>query len=72
MQKLVQDIIADGIVDATEVAQLRAEFLADGVIDREEADALFAINDAVSGNDNDPSYEDFFVEAIRRMKRVQE
>ena len=64
MQKLVQDIIADGIVDATEVAQLRAEFLADGVIDREEADALFAINDAVSGNDNDPSYEDFFVEAI--------
>lgn len=64
LQELTDAIIADGVVDAAEVAQLRTEFLADGVIDREEADALFAINDAVSGNDNHESYDKFFIEAI--------
>ena len=64
MKDLVESIIADGIVDAVEVQQLKDVFLADGVIDREEADALFQINDAVTGNLNHPSYEDFFVEAI--------
>lgn len=64
MKQLVQDIIADGVVDATEVTQLREVMLEDGVIDREEADALFEINDAVTGNANDLSWEEFFVEAI--------
>ena len=64
LKKLVTDIIADGVVDAAEVVQLETLLLADGVIDREEADALFEINDAVSGNANDASYDDFFVKAI--------
>jgi uncharacterized membrane protein YebE (DUF533 family) len=64
LKDLVNDIIEDGVVDAVEVATLRTELYADGVIDREEADALFEINDAVSGNDNDPTWNTFFVEAI--------
>lgn len=62
--KLVDDIIKDGVVDANEVKQLKEVFLADGVIDREEADALFKINDACSGNDNSPDWGVFFIEAI--------
>jgi len=61
---LVAAVVADGVVDAAEVNELRAVFLEDGTIDREEADALFEINDAVSGNDNDASYEPFFVETL--------
>lgn len=64
MENLVKDIIADGVVDAAEVKQLEKVLFEDGKIDREEADALFAINDAVSGNANDASYKDLFVKAI--------
>lgn len=66
LEKLAADIIADGKVDATEVAKLREVLYADGVIDREEADALFKINNAVSGNQNDPAWKDFFVKAITK------
>ncbi|MGM0485566.1 MAG: TerB family tellurite resistance protein [Planctomycetota bacterium] len=59
-----QDIIDDGIVDADEVGQMRARLYEDGVIDREEAEFLFAINDAVSGAANHPSWGEFFVQAI--------
>lgn len=61
---LVSDVIADGTVDEAEVLKLKEEFLADGVIDREEANKLFEINDACSGNDNHPSFEEFFISAI--------
>lgn len=64
MQELVNDVIADGVVDAAEVLELREKFYADGVIDQDEADAMFAINDAVTGNDNDPTYEGLFVEVL--------
>ena len=64
LSELKQAIIEDGIVDAAEVAQLRERLYADGVIDREEADFLFAVNDAVSGNANDSSWCDLFVESI--------
>lgn len=64
LKTLVQDIIEDGVVDADEVVTLRTELYEDGVIDRVEADALFEINDAVSGNDNDPTWNALFVEAI--------
>lgn len=57
-------ILDDGIIDAEEVEQLRRALYADGVIDREEADFLFELNDAVSGKDNDPAWQSFFVEAI--------
>lgn len=64
MNELKDAIIEDGKVDAAEVAQLKEVMLADGVIDRAEADVLFEINDACSGNDNDPAWETFFVESI--------
>ncbi len=64
IDKLVADIVEDGKVDAREVSILRETLYADGVIDREEALALFKINDAVSGNDNDPAWKKFFVKAV--------
>ena len=60
----VQEIIQDGVVDAQEANQIKAEILADGVIDREEADMLFEINDAVSGNDNSTEWNQLFVDAV--------
>ena len=35
---LKKSLLADGVIDAAEVASLRAQLFADGVIDREEAD----------------------------------
>ncbi len=64
LSDLANAIIADGIVDAEEVKKIRERICADGVIDREEADFLFELNDAVSGHDNDPSWQELFVEAI--------
>ncbi len=64
LSDLAKDIIADGIVDADEVKGMRERLYADGVIDREEADFLFEINDAVSGNSNDPAWKELFVEAL--------
>ena len=48
-------IIADGVVDAAEAEKLRERLYADGAIDQAEANFLFDINDAVSGNANDPA-----------------
>jgi hypothetical protein len=64
LDELKDSILADGVIDEAEVAQLRKELYADGVIDKEEAEFLFELNDAVSGNDNHSSWEAFFVEAI--------
>lgn len=64
LEKTVQEIIADGVVDAKEVVDLTEIIYADGSVDKEEADAMFLINDAVSGNDNDPTYKDLFVKSI--------
>ncbi|MCG8475660.1 MAG: hypothetical protein MI784_09315 [Cytophagales bacterium] len=64
LSELKNEILADGVVDAKEVAQLKEILYADGVIDREEADMLFEINDAVSGKENCPEWGVFFVEAI--------
>jgi len=64
LKELVKDIVADGVVDADEVAEMRKRLFADGVIDREEADFLFAVNDAVSGNKNVPGWRKLFVEAL--------
>jgi len=61
LQKL---IIADGVVDADEVKKLRERLYADRVIDQAEAEFLFDVNDAVSGNANDPSWQGLFVDAI--------
>lgn len=64
LKELLKDIVADGVVDAAEVKGMRARLYADGVIDRKEADFLFAINDAVSGNNNAPGWQELFVEAL--------
>jgi len=62
--ELKKSILADGVIDETEVKQLREVLYADGKIDIEEADFLFELNDAVSGKANHSSWETLFVEAI--------
>lgn len=52
----------DGSVSAEEVLALRRQGWGDGVIHRDEAEALFALNDALS--DRSEEWADFFVEAI--------
>lgn len=64
LQELKADLLADGIIDAEEVVKLKEILYADGVIDKEEAEFLFEINDAVTGKENDPSWETFFIQAI--------
>jgi len=64
LEELAKDFIADGVIDAEEVTQLRERLYEDGVIDREEADFLFELNDGTSGNKNAPSWQTFFVEAL--------
>lgn len=64
LEELKKSILADGVIDAEEVAQLRAELYADGVIDRAEADFLFELNDAVSGKANSAEWQAFFTQAI--------
>ena len=64
LEELASAVLEDGIIDADEVAKIRERLYEDGVIDREEADFLFALNDGVSGKDNDPGWTDLFVEAI--------
>lgn len=64
LQELKADLLADGIIDAAEVAKLKEVLYADGVIDKEEAEFLFEINDAVTGKENDPSWQAFFIQAI--------
>jgi hypothetical protein len=63
-EEIKKSLLADGIIDAEEVKNLRAKLYEDGVIDREEADFLFELNDARSGAKNDPSWQALFVEAI--------
>ena len=58
------ELLADGIIDASEVQELKDILYADGLIDSEEAEFLFEINDAVSGKENDPSWNSFFIDAI--------
>lgn len=53
---------ADGQITADELLALRREGWGDGIITREEAEALFAVNDALT--QRTPEWTDFFVEAI--------
>jgi hypothetical protein len=64
LEQLKNELLADGIIDAAEVNELKELLYADGVIDTEEAEFLFEINDAVSGKENDPSWETLFIDAI--------
>lgn len=64
LELLKAELLADGVIDAAKVKELKEVLYADGVIDKDEADFLFDLNDAVSGKDNDASWSDFFVQAI--------
>ena len=67
MKSLVQlkeELLQDGKIDAAEVKELEIVLFADGKIDTEEADFLFELNNAVSGKDNDTSWETLFIKAI--------
>lgn len=64
LEELKRDLLADGVIDAAEVARIKDVLYADGVIDKEEADFLFELNDAVSGKENVPEWEEFFTQAI--------
>lgn len=64
LSELKKSILADGVIDETEVKQLREVLYADGKIDKEEAEFLFELNDAVSGKDNHSSWETLFIESI--------
>jgi len=61
---LAKEILEDGIIDANEVKLIKERIYADGMIDREEANFLFTLNDATSGKENDPSWNQLFVDAI--------
>ena len=64
LEELKKELLADGKIDAEEVNKLREVLYADGKIDQEEADFLFELNDAISGKQNDSSWNQFFMEAI--------
>ena len=64
LDQLKKELLADGIIDAAEVVEIKEIIYADGKIDSEEADFLFDINDAVSGKNNDSSWTTLFVDAI--------
>ena len=61
---VVKAILEDGVVDAAEVEQLEKRLYADGTIDKEEAEALFEINDGVSGKANDEGWKKLFAKAV--------
>lgn len=64
LETLKREILEDGVIDAAEVKEIEEVIYADGIIDKEEADFLFELNDAVSGEKNDSSWKDLFVKAI--------
>ena len=43
LDELKKDLLADGVIDAAEVAKLKEVLYADGVIDKEEADFSLSI-----------------------------
>lgn len=63
-EEIKADILEDGIIDESEVTKIKTRLYADGVIDKEEANFLFELNDAASGNENHSSWQEFFVEAL--------
>ena len=60
--ELAQRAALDGQVDPQEVLALRRQGWGDGIITREEAEALFALNDAL--DERGQEWCDFFVEAV--------
>jgi hypothetical protein len=63
MKELIDLILEDGKIESGEVQKLREAIFADGEVDKEEAEALFQLND--SATEKDPSFKDLFVEGIK-------
>jgi len=62
---IAHQILEDHHISVDEVEMMRASVVADGAIDQEEAEMLFAINDAISdGGSKCREYDQFFMEAI--------
>ncbi|MDR1960034.1 MAG: TerB family tellurite resistance protein [Planctomycetaceae bacterium] len=61
---VVRSILADGVIDEAEVSELRKRLYADSKIDKEEAEALFEINDAVKGKANSAAWTTLFTDAV--------
>lgn len=59
---LAEQAASDGAVSAEEVLSLRRDGWQDGVIDRDEADALFELNNHLGNSSTE--WADFFVETI--------
>ena len=72
LSEMVTAITGAGTVSAKDAAVLREVIYADGVIDKEEAEALFTINDAVSGKDNDAGWKKLFVAAVTKFVLADE
>lgn len=64
LKQLKKELLADGVIDASEVQELESVLYADGKIDTEEAEFLFELNNAVSGKANHPSWEKLFIKSI--------
>lgn len=64
LTELKKSILADGKIDASEVAEIKKVIYADGKIDTDEANFLFDLNDGCSGAENDVSWSTLFVDAI--------
>lgn len=64
-------ILEDGIIDDAEVEMIRNVIFGTGggageQVDRAEADFLFALNNATSGNKNSPAWKSLFVDALTK------
>jgi len=69
LDSLKTALIDDGIIDEEEVGTLQKVIYGEGgaggtAVDRMEADFLFDLNDATTGNDNHASWQALFVEAL--------
>ena len=64
LTNLKKSILADGKIDAAEVAEIKKVIYEDGKIDSAEANFLFALNDGCSGAKNHSSWATLFVDAI--------
>ena len=73
LKEVIDGILADKIIEVSEVATLKTAIYEDGKVDKEEADALFELNDAISADDSEITFENdeakdayqaLFVEAI--------
>ena len=64
LENLKKDILQDGVFDAHEVKQLEKVLYDDRKIDKDEAELVFALNDAVTGKRHDASWDALFIKVI--------